>query len=211
MKKHKRGLVVARVAICVASAAMLLAQPGNPPKYPPCPSNGSCNQSLGNDTHNPNTANGCTGWCSNTPLKFTPDPIWACAGQAVSGINVRVDGAMDTKGNAVANGGGAVNWGDGTSEDSISMNAGPIPFNQNFTHTFSAAGTYYPSATVAQQFAYTGNGSCGYRCRSQQAVMAIVYLADSPECATGVFQATSNSEKRRVKELKKFKALLAKQ
>ena len=188
---------------------MVLAQQGNPPKYPPCPTTTkTCNEDLGHDEHNSNTNDGCIKWCSNTPLKFTPDPIQACAGQSVRGINVRVDGPMDIKGNAVQNGGGMVNWGDGTPENSIPAIAGTVPFNQNFTHTFTAAGTYYPSATVAQQFAYTGAGSCGYRCRSQQAVLAIVYLAHSPECSSGAFKPTPASKKRLSAERKKFKATL---
>jgi hypothetical protein len=193
------------------SSVILFAQQSTPPKYPACP---TCDQNLGNDTHNDNTNNGCIKWCSDLPLKITPDPIQACAGQLIQGINVRVDGAMDSMGNAidpttaVGQVPGSVNWGDGTPENGIRVQPGGIPFNQNFTHRYQAAGTYYPSATVAQQFAYTGNGSCGYRCRSQQSDIAIVYLANSPECATGVFKATSSSEKRKRAEIKKFDAML---
>jgi len=210
-----KGLIGTLTALGVIGVAVALAQQNPPPKYPTCPTPGhTCDQNLGNDTHNPNTQYGCIKWCSDLPLKITPDPIQACVGQQIQGINVRIDGAMDTMGNAIdPNNGrpgdvtGSVNWGDGSPENGITVQRGPIPFNQNFTHTYQAAGTYYPSATVAQQFSYTGNGSCGYRCRSQQSDIAIVYLANSPECATGVFKPTSASEKRKVKELKKLDAM----
>lgn len=188
------------LAFGAASAVIVLAQQNTPPKYPTCPTpTHTCNVNWGSDVNNPNTSSGCTKWCSELPLKITPDPIQACAGQAIQGINVRVDGAMDTMGNALenfsmpGNVGGNVNWGDGKPEDNIVINSGAVPFNRNFTHTYDAAGTYYPSATVAQQFKYTGNGSCGYTCRSQQSDIAIVYLANSPKCATGVFEARSAS------------------
>ncbi|MGH9452978.1 MAG: hypothetical protein ACRD2O_03305 [Terriglobia bacterium] len=203
------------LALGAASAVIVFAQQNTPPKYPTCPTPGhTCDENLGQDTHNPNTQYGCIKWCSDLPLKITPDPIQACAGQAIQGINVRVDGAMDTMGNAIdpttqpGQVPGHVNWGDGTPEQGIVVQPGPIPFNQNFSHKYAAAGTYYPSATVAQQFAYTGDGSCGYRCRSQQADIAIVYLANSPECATGVFKATSASKKRKTVELRKFRHML---
>src|SRR5580658_1934579 len=186
--------------------ATLLAQ--TPPKFPPCPTQTkTCNEDLGHDVNNDNTKDGCTKWCTGTPLKFTPDPVQACQNEPLV-FNIRVDDAMDSKGNAIQNGGGIVDWGDGSPEQQIPMLNGNIPFNQNLTHPFPSAGTYYPSATVAQQFAYTGAGSCGYRCRSQQTIMAIVYLATSPECATGRFVATPNSKKIAAAESKKFKAML---
>jgi hypothetical protein len=198
--------------LCVVIVAVTLAQDATPPKYPPCPTaTKTCNEDQGHDVHSSNTHDGCTKWCTNTPLKFTPDPIQACERQAVTGINVRVDARMESQGNAVTSSGGSVNWGDGKPEDPIPVLPGPITFNHNFTHTFDAAGTYYPSATAGIQFAYTGNGSCGYVCRTQQAVMAIVYLSNSPECATGVFKATPDSQKREAEELKKFKATIAAQ
>lgn len=206
--RNSIGAPLLTIGVITAVAAIVLAQVGTPPKYATCPTpNHTCDEDLGHDVNNDNTKNGCTKWCSDLPLKLTPDPIQACQGIAVNGINARVDGAMDTKGNAVSNGGGYINWGDGKPEQGIGMASGSIPFNQNFTHTYDAAGTYYPSATVAVQFAYTGAGSCGYRCRSQQADIAIVYLPDSPECATGAFKATSNSEKKKAAELKKFQQL----
>jgi hypothetical protein len=211
--KVVRGISMMFMAV---SAVIVLAQQNTPPKYPTCPTPGhTCDVNWGWDHNNTNTQDGCIKWCSNLPLKMTPDPIQACVGQQIQGINVRVDGAMDTMGNALesfslpGNVGGEVDWGDGTPEIGIIINTGPIPFNQNFTHAYQAAGTYYPSATVAQQFRYTGNGSCGYTCRSQQSDIAIVYLANSPECATGVFKATSASEKRKATEIEKFKAMLA--
>lgn len=197
------------------SSVILFAQQSTPPKYPACPTPGhTCDEDLGHQKDNDNTKNGCIKWCSDLPLKITPDPIQACAGQLIGGINVRVDGAMDRMGNkidpttAVGQVSGFINWGDGTPEDGISVQPGSIPFNQNFTHTYQAGGTYYPSATVAQQFAYTGDGSCGYRCRSQQADIAIVYLANSPECATGAFKSTPSPEKRKRAEIKKLDAML---
>lgn len=195
------------VVLCIG-AVSVLAQPGTPPKYATCPTPGhTCDEDLGHDVYKSNTKNGCTKWCSDLPLKITPDPIEACQNQTVQGINVRIDGAMDTKGNRVDNGGGAVNWGDGTPEEPLSVKPGSVPFNQDFMHAYKAAGTYYPSATAAQQFAYTGDGSCGYRCRSQQSDIAIVYLSNSPECATGVFKKTPASEKQKKSELKKFEEM----
>jgi hypothetical protein len=211
-----KGLIGTLTALGVIGVAVALAQQNTPPRYPTCPTPGhTCDITWGKDVNSDNTKYGCTKWCSDLPLKMTPDPIQACVGQPIQGINVRVDGDMDTMGNALenfslpGNVGGEVDWGDGTPKIGIIINTGPIPFNQNFTHAYQAAGTYYPSATVAQQFRYTGNGSCGYTCRSQQSDIAIVYLANSPECATGVFKATSASEKRKATEIEKFKAMLA--
>jgi hypothetical protein len=208
-----------RTLLLVINLASVIAyaQQNTPPKYPTCPTPGhTCDQNLGQDTHNANTQYGCIKWCSDLPLKITPDPIQACVGQTIQ-INVRVDGAMDTQGNAIdKNNGrpgdvtGSVNWGDGTPESGVTVQPGPVPFNQNVTHLYQTAGTYYPSGTVAQQFSYTGDGSCGYRCRSQQSDVAIVYLANSPECATGVFKPSAASERRKAAEIKKLSAMSSK-
>lgn len=215
VRAMKRG-ILGLLLVGIASALVVSGQQqATPPLYPTCPtSTHTCNIDWGHDTQATNTQSGCTGWCSELPLKITPDPIEACVGQPLQGINVRVDGPMDTKGNALesfslpGNVGGHLDWGDGTPQSNITIASGSISFNQTFTHTYLAASTYYPSATVAQQFKYTGDGSCGYTCRVQSTDIAIVYLPDSPECATGLFKSTAASEKRKVAEITKRIALL---
>lgn len=177
------------------------------PLYLPCPraNNVTCNENLGQDVHNNNTKNGCIGWCTSGPMKFSPDPIEGCQGVPVT-VNVRIEGGrMDTMGNAIVNYGGFVDWGDGQT-NAIFAGNGLI---QDLSHAYPQSNTYYPSATYAQQFAYTGNGSCGYRCRLQQATVAIIYLPNSPECATGTFKPTVNSEARKKEAVEKLGKIIS--
>lgn len=189
------------LALLLISIAQQPSSPNATPLYLPCPRSGvTCNEDLGHDIYSNNTKNGCTKWCTEGPMNISPDPVEGCQGLPVT-INVRVvGGRMDTVGNAIVNYGGFFDWGDGQ-QTAIFSRPG---LNEDLTHTYGQALEYYPSATYAQQFAYTGDGSCGYRCRQQQATVAIIYLPNSPECATGTFKPTENSKTRKAKALDKL-------
>jgi len=202
--KSSRARIHAIVLGCclVFGASLSLAQ--SSPKYPTCPTaSHNCNEDLGHDVFNPNTRYGCTKWCTGGPLHMSPDPIESCEGEEIQQINVWLEGrSLETQGNRIDNQGALVNWDESPSDEPIFTQA--PPYQQKLKHTYNTAKTYYPSATFAQQFAYTGNGSCGYRCRVQVADIAIVYLKSSPECATGKFKRTGNSEERKDAEIEKF-------
>ncbi len=115
-----------------------------------------------------------TVWCSGV-LRITPDPVAVYQGQEVK-LRVFVDGRLDLAGNATTpNGGGELDWGDGTSQ--------PIPINPagaEYAHVYKTADQHYPSARVTQDFKYQGNGSCSYRCDLRRAAVVIVYPALRP-------------------------------
>lgn len=207
----KLSLIIAGAFIAsltVLGSTQQSPPPNAAPLYYPCPRDPgvNCNEDLGHDKNNTNTNGGCTGWCTQGPMRISPDPIEGCQGQSVT-INVRIiGGRMDIMGNAIDNSGGSIDWGDGQKTPIFSSDG----LVQDATHTYIQANTYYPSATYAQQFRYTGNGSCGYRCRLQQATIALIYLPGSPECATGTFKATSKSQARKKAAINKLNQIVQK-
>lgn len=155
------------------------------PQYSPCPSNNpKCYaRDLGHDSNHATTRAGCTNWCSDGPLRITPDVAEACEGEPVT-INIRIDGRMETKGNgdwAV----GSVDWDDG---NDTPIGAYDFKLNQNFTHTYVQARDYLPSAMYQAEFKYHGDGSCSYHCELRQAARAVIHLKTSPECKSGRLQ-----------------------
>jgi hypothetical protein len=190
----------------LVAAVLAAAQQAEGPKYPPCRAK-ACDQDLSHDPGHPTTKNGCTGWCADAPLRVTPTPIEACEGEYIAHVRVRLEnGTLDKAGNNITAHEGQMDWDDGTTPTPIFVpGAG---FDQNITHTYVAARTYYPSAYYREQYAYSGDGSCSYSCRVQQASVAIVYSKTSPECASGKFQPTAESRKHKMEEMSKFHALV---
>lgn len=182
------ALLLFCVVVPVAWSGERLGPPGGP-KYLTCPVVGVvyCNDDLGYDKYNPNTQNGCAGkYCTLGPLQISPNPINGCVGEDIQGINVRLRGKFGVGHAVVPNqASGLIDWGDGTTEDIWSGDT----LNKFVHHTFLAAKTYYPSAVYGAQFAYTGQGSCGYTCRVQAQAVANIYLATSPECVGGRYHA----------------------
>jgi hypothetical protein len=74
--------------------------------------------------------------------------------------------------------GGAVNWGDSSSDELFPR---PVPcgdgnserclaaWDITVSHQYDQRGTYYPSAYMVGEFKYDGDGSCSKHCQAQQA------------------------------------------
>jgi hypothetical protein len=166
------------------------------PKYLPCPyQDRDCREDLGHENsvygHPVTTNGGCTRWCTNDPLLMSPTTIEACEDQPFQ-VNFRIAGGkMEVMGNVVTTGGGNIDWDDGKTEPLFATG----PLNQDVTHQYHTARTYFPSARFSTDFKYDGSGSCSYRCATQQADVAIIYLKSGPNCTGGKFKPTPASEK----------------
>jgi hypothetical protein len=180
------------------------------PKYLPCPyQQRDCREDLGHENsrlgHVVKTNGGCTGWCTNDPLLMSPTIIEACEDQSFQ-VNFRIAGnKMDIMGNAVTTSGGQIDWDDGSTEPLFTGGA----LNQDVTHKYHTARTYFPSARYSTDFKYDGSGSCSYRCATQQADVAIVYLKTGPNCTGGIFKATATSEKHKAAVTAQFATKMA--
>ena len=139
------------------------------PKWRP----GSYAGCLGGTADAPGSGNCERVWCANGVLKIDPDPIESHEGESTR-LRVYIQGGFETGGNVRPYPGTAeIDWGDG-SHDSLPVDQN---LDQTREHVYAKAGVYYPSAHIAQDFKYHGNGSCSYRCDLRRAAIAVVYPA----------------------------------
>lgn len=140
---------------------------------------------------------GCSDRCTYNALRMTPEVIQGCAGVPIQQINVWVDGngRMDVADathhpNQVLSHKGAVDWDDTTSDPIF---ADTLNTKAEFSHKYTTAITYDPSAHY--EATYEDAGVCTYTCSADIQVVATIFLASSPECASGAFKETANSKK----------------
>lgn len=181
-----------RLHVYVLSASLLLALPASgqiaPAPKPPAPPNSGLVPKYSAYAGPTWTAGNpsCSDTCTRGPVRFTPAVAEGCENVAVQ-MNFRTDThvnnptVLSNRGDTIENGGGEVDWGDGTP---------PTPLDPSkccswdVSHQYKQARQYAASAHFGQQFTNANNprGGCSYRCSVSQSADVTIYLSSDPIC-----------------------------
>jgi hypothetical protein len=115
----------------------------------------------------------CERKCGIGRLLIEKDPLKAEANNPVE-ARLRIEGKLESGGNAVVNSGAHFDWGDGS--PTVDAPAGQ-PLDVLLRHKYDKPGIYFPSAHTAADFKYDGGGigSCSYHCDLRRSAVSVVF------------------------------------